>query len=113
MQMLRQIYYTLILNKKKGCRRKPLQPLIYLALAWCPGAESNRRHEDFQSSALPTELPGLAKEMLLFQLFIFASTFFDIFLGLFYSLLIYNIIYFAFIIKKVLYDTLDLHLIVA
>ncbi len=25
---------------------------------WCPGAESNRRHEDFQSSALPTELPG-------------------------------------------------------
>jgi hypothetical protein len=25
---------------------------------WCPGTESNRRHEDFQSSALPTELPG-------------------------------------------------------
>src|SRR5713101_8808891 len=25
----------------------------------CPGAESNHRHEDFQSSALPTELPGL------------------------------------------------------
>ena len=25
---------------------------------WCPGAESNHRHEDFQSSALPTELPG-------------------------------------------------------
>ena len=23
------------------------------------GAESNRRHEDFQSCALPTELPGL------------------------------------------------------
>jgi hypothetical protein len=23
------------------------------------GAESNRRHEDFQSSALPTELPSL------------------------------------------------------
>ena len=22
---------------------------IYLASAWCPGAESNRRHEDFQS----------------------------------------------------------------
>jgi len=21
---------------------------------WCPGAESNHRHEDFQSSALPT-----------------------------------------------------------
>ena len=24
---------------------------------WCFGAESNHRHEDFQSSALPTELP--------------------------------------------------------
>ena len=27
-------------------------------LKWCPGAESNHRHEDFQSTALPTELPG-------------------------------------------------------
>src|SRR5258708_25678419 len=26
---------------------------------WCPGAESNHRHCDFQSHALPTELPGL------------------------------------------------------
>ena len=24
----------------------------------CPGAESNHRHEDLQSPALPTELPG-------------------------------------------------------
>ena len=29
-----------------------------LVFKWCPGTESNRRHEDFQSSALPTELPG-------------------------------------------------------
>ena len=28
-------------------------------LEWCPGAESNHRHADFQSAALPTELPGL------------------------------------------------------
>ena len=27
-------------------------------LAWCPGTELNRRHRDFQSRALPTELPG-------------------------------------------------------
>ena len=25
---------------------------------WWPEVESNHRHEDFQSSALPTELPG-------------------------------------------------------
>ena len=25
---------------------------------WWPGTESNCRHEDFQSTALPTELPG-------------------------------------------------------
>ena len=27
-------------------------------VGWCPGAESNHRHCDFQSHALPTELPG-------------------------------------------------------
>ena len=28
------------------------------ASRWCPGADSNHRHCDFQSHALPTELPG-------------------------------------------------------
>src|SRR5437867_1072713 len=28
------------------------------ALGWWPGTELNRRHADFQSAALPTELPG-------------------------------------------------------
>ncbi len=27
-------------------------------MTWWPETESNRRHEDFQSSALPTELSG-------------------------------------------------------
>jgi hypothetical protein len=30
----------------------------WTALEWCPGAGSNHRHCDFQSHALPTELPG-------------------------------------------------------
>ncbi len=32
--------------------------LNYRANGWCPGTELNRRHADFQSAALPTELPG-------------------------------------------------------
>jgi hypothetical protein len=34
---------------------------MFEARRW-PGTESNRRHEDFQSSALPTELPGHTRE---------------------------------------------------
>ena len=30
-------------------------------IGWWPGTELNRRHHDFQSCALPTELPGLPK----------------------------------------------------
>src|SRR6185312_16656052 len=29
---------------------------------WCPGAELNHRHTDFQSVALPAELPGRTGE---------------------------------------------------
>ena len=28
----------------------------------CPRPESNQRHADFQSAALPTELPGLTEQ---------------------------------------------------
>ena len=31
---------------------------VKVQLTWCPGADSNHRHADFQSAALPTELPG-------------------------------------------------------
>jgi hypothetical protein len=33
-------------------------PRVLNGSEWCPGAESNHRHADFQSAALPTELPG-------------------------------------------------------
>src|SRR5437763_9129107 len=41
-------------------RRSGREPLLFPSRLkeWCPGTELNRRHEDFQSSALPTELPG-------------------------------------------------------
>ena len=33
------------------------KPPILLMIFWCRGTESNCRHADFQSTALPTELP--------------------------------------------------------
>src|SRR6266516_7964126 len=42
-----------------GCRRSN-SPAAEASL-W-PGAESNCRHADFQSAALPTELPGRKQE---------------------------------------------------
>ena len=31
---------------------------VWTEIEWWPGAELNHRHADFQSAALPTELPG-------------------------------------------------------
>ena len=47
--------------KKKSCISRKIIAIRnrFLELQiWCPEAESNHRHEDFQSSALPTELSG-------------------------------------------------------
>ena len=41
-----------------GFQDRPLQPDLGIPPTWWLRAESNRRHEDFQSSALPTELPS-------------------------------------------------------
>ena len=45
-------------NNKKRYSRKLHKYLMAKKLKWWDGTESNRRHEDFQSSALPTELPS-------------------------------------------------------
>jgi hypothetical protein len=36
-------------------------------MTWCPEAESNHRHGDFQSPALPTELSGHLAERVGFE----------------------------------------------
>ena len=41
-----------------GCPYLTVKTLIFLEKIWCPEADSNHRHADFQSAALPTELPG-------------------------------------------------------
>ena len=38
--------------------QRPAKPQLFFEKRWCPGADSNHRHADFQSAALPTELPG-------------------------------------------------------
>jgi len=43
---------------KVGRMRPDAIPPEGRLVRWCPGAESNHRHCDFQSHALPTELPG-------------------------------------------------------
>lgn len=49
--ILKELHEPLVVTTFFRDRRK-------LCLEWCPGAESNHRHRDFQSRALPTELPG-------------------------------------------------------
>ena len=46
-----------------GSKAPHIWPVFHIVaelsvLKWCPGAESNHRHEDFQSTALPLSYPG-------------------------------------------------------
>ena len=53
-----QITYTHNKGQKWNCNIKQVLMIVVAEWKWCPGADSNHRHEDFQSTALPTELPG-------------------------------------------------------
>jgi hypothetical protein len=58
--LVRLFVHHLLLKFQNRLRfQRPFKRLDILNIFnWCPGAESNHRHEDFQSTALPTELPG-------------------------------------------------------
>ncbi len=43
-------------DNNKNIVKKNIKLLFFIK--WCPGEELNHRHSDFQSLALPTELPG-------------------------------------------------------
>ena len=46
------------LRRDEPSRGRRFQDSGHTGIEWCPGAGSNHRHCDFQSHALPTELPG-------------------------------------------------------
>ena len=77
--------YGAILERKTGFepatlalarRYSTTEPLPQLF--WCPEAESNHRHGDFQSPALPTELSGLNITFIVYAKLKFLSNFFKI-----------------------------------
>ena len=53
--MQKSLYNNRVENNKAAIK-KPAQ--VQAFIIWCPDPDLNQGHEDFQSSALPTELSG-------------------------------------------------------
>ena len=53
--------YAIHLYKNKKIAPRTYVSKKLLLKKWCPDPESNQRHGDFQSPALPTELSGQTK----------------------------------------------------
>ena len=51
------LYVLVTASKVKGRMGAHEKPMRWAEEMWCLGPESNQRHADFQSAALPTELP--------------------------------------------------------
>ena len=64
--------------------KKQGQALIFYS-NWWPERGSNPRHEDFQSSALPTELSGQSRVSFIYKFFLVGKSFFYFFAHLFFS----------------------------
>jgi hypothetical protein len=63
-----QVVVNLVVNRSRHLTQNSEKSFVLLIVFWWAGAELNCRHEDFQSSALPTELPAHPDELPLHQL---------------------------------------------
>ncbi|CUH45484.1 hypothetical protein RUM4293_04400 [Ruegeria atlantica] len=52
-----KVYFDELVCGFSQLSKADAKPILYQK-KWCPGAESNHRHEDFQSTALPLSYPG-------------------------------------------------------
>ena len=55
-----KLFYKLIIRNKRDVYNEIY--VTFIGFLWCPGADLNHRHEDFQSTALPLSYPGKEKQ---------------------------------------------------